>query len=269
MSIIYCTTFNSILYQASGQALLKSFALHMPENHLLVCYEDDIRELIIKHHVNKLSLYNLDNDFFLDNWLNKNADIIPEKYGGQWKGCDCGPQDNYLKGHRKQCPSMGFNARAACWFRKIATLHLAYKIDYDIIVFVDCDSVFKKNIPDKLIEDTIQDNELAYHLGPHRKSRDTGIESGFIIFQKPFNFLDRVIDSYTSKDFRKYDRWDDGYVIKRVLYRSPDIKAIDLVGFYPVETIGSRVMERGPFSQYIRHDKGKHSAQLKIFTESL
>ena len=74
--------------------------------------------------------YDLSQDEFLNRWLKENEDIIPAALGGKFEG----------KFENK------FRYRASQWFRKIPTLKKAMEYDYDAIVFVDSDVVFKFGI---------------------------------------------------------------------------------------------------------------------------
>jgi hypothetical protein len=111
---------------------------------------------------------------------------------------------------------------------------------------------------------------LFFHLGTHRKRIGTGIESGFIGFSndnKGFDFLQIVIDSFTSGDYRKYDRWDDGYVFRKIWEEHPEIPSKDVVGPHALKPF-SHVVRYGIFAKYLEHDKGSHTRRYGIFTDS-
>ena len=105
---------------------------------------------------------------------------------------------------------------------------------------------------------------IFFHLGKIRRRRGQGMESGFIGFQKKhggYDFLDLVIDKYQSGEYKKYKRWDDSYLFRKVwdehcLYSDENkISYRDVVGPNP-ET--SHVVEEGLFADYIEHNKGFH-----------
>ena len=76
MNILYTTSFNKHLYEATGKNLIQSFVHHKTAGDLLIAYEDEIDAIIPKHR--KFLFHNLDCDDYLQNWLINNRDIIPE-----------------------------------------------------------------------------------------------------------------------------------------------------------------------------------------------
>jgi len=182
--ILYVTSFNKKLYEATGKDMLESFVYVKTEGEILVTYEDDIT--IPKHR--KFIPYNLDTDDFLNNWLEENKDVIPKSIGGNFEG------------------SMSkYNARASKWFRKIAALNkaLEYKDRYEAIVFVDSDTTFKNKITEEYVLSVFDNSAMFYHLGQYRKHIDAGIESGFIGFHMKNGgdeFLRRTIKKFQDKE---------------------------------------------------------------------
>ena len=230
--------------------MVESFVLREVQGDLLITYEGDIsppnNKKFIKH--------NLETNTFLSDWLEENRDIIPIEYGG-----DATPEENKTL----------WNRRASLWFRKIIALReaLKFKDDYKAIVFCDCDCEFLNKIPASLILESFKGNDFFYHKG-----RRPAIESGFMGFNLEKNgeqFINLIFECFSSKDFRKYDRWDDGYVITQVLKESKDISGRDVVRL-PKESwqsrhIRSHVVPFGPFADYLRHDKGVHTNVHGIF----
>ena len=255
--------------------MVQSFLRAKIQGDLLVTYEDDIENKIPK--ADSISLLKLEEYDFLNGWLDANKDIIPVEYGGEYEGCECHKlpaSKHYYKGHIRRCPNLGFNRRASLWFRKIAAMHRALDISrekgYERIVFIDSDVVFKKSISDEFLDKVFTNAGLFFHLGTHRKRIGTGIESGFIGFSnenKGFDFLQIVIDSFTSGDYRKYDRWDDGYVFRKIWEEHPEIPSKDVVGPHALKPF-SHVVRYGIFAKYLEHDKGSHTRRYGIFTDS-
>ena len=272
---LYVTSFNKKLFDVTGEAMVQSFLRAKIQGDLLVTYEDDIEKKIPK--ADSISLLKLEDYDFLNDWLENNKDIIPVEYGGEMEGCDCKnipPNKHHYKDHIQGCPNLGFNRRASLWFRKIAAMHRALDISkekgYERIVFIDSDVVFKKSITDEFLDKIFSNEGFFFHLGKHRKRIGTGIESGFIGFSNAnsgFEFLQIVIDSYTSGDYRKYDRWDDGYVFRKIWEEHPDIPSKDVVGPHQLKPF-SHVVRYGIFAKYLEHDKGSHTRRYGIFTDS-
>lgn len=268
-NIVYCSTFDKKLFDAVGKTFLRSFAKRRPEGDLVICYEDDIAQQI-KEVVPFAYLYCLNNDKFLHNWLSDNADVIPVKYGGQFTGCKCHelpPIKHYYKNHIRRCPGLGFNLRAACWFRKVACFNYVKSLNYPILFFLDSDTVIKKYIPQSFVEDVFGDAVMFYQLGRHRKKTGTGIESGLCGWKKEgYWFIDKFIECYTSKKYRFYDRFDDGYVLRKVLEETPEINAIDIVKPHSLRT-GGHVTIHSVFANYIEHFKGSTTHVHKVFKD--
>jgi len=276
--ILYTTTFNKKLFDATGQQMISSFFNSEIEGDLLIAYEDDIENELPLN--DKTILFSLDRDEFLQNWLEKNKDFIPVEHGGTYPGnCNCEElielsSESHRYGHLDKCLNMGFNRRSSLWFRKIAAMNHALKLSeekgYSKVVFIDSDVVFKNKITEEFMNKVFGNNGFFFHLGTHRKRIGTGIESGFIGFSKDnrgFEFLQIVIDSFTSGDYRKYDRWDDGYVFRKVWEEHPEIPSRDVVGPHAMKPF-SHVVRYGIFAKYLTHDKGIHTHKYQIFKDS-
>ncbi len=79
MNLLYVTTFDQKFYDICAKDLLDTF-LEYAEGTMLVCYEDDIKDMPISKNI----IYeNIDEDPFLLGWLKENEDIIPKQYGGK------------------------------------------------------------------------------------------------------------------------------------------------------------------------------------------
>jgi hypothetical protein len=268
-SLLYVTTFNKKLFDATGRDMVASFLQKQIEGHLLVCYEDDIEEQIPSS--NNILTYSLEKDSFLNNWLSKNSDVIPKDLGGDFLGCSCDGKEQYLGGCVKGCAGLSWNRRASLWFRKVVALNKALSLaeetqKYSHIVFIDSDVIFT----DKLHEDSVKsffgNYGCLYHLGKRRKEILTGIETGVTAYSRAnqgFVLLKTYIECFDSGKFREYDRWDDSYVLKKVIEDRQDLPSKDLVE----ELYHTTVIPAGDFGKYLFHDKGAHAKKHKIFPE--
>jgi len=159
--------------------------------------------------------------------------------------------------HNDFCPLSFFNRRAVGWFRKIVALSVALNYNYKSIVFLDADIIFNKQGLNIVINDIFSKKVgTFYMLGPHRRAIDKGIESGIIGFQKDYGgyeLLDKVISVYKNGDFRKYRRWDDGYVFKKVI-EEHSTNSLDVI-----TSNVSRVADTSPFAKYLVHNKGVYN----------
>jgi len=244
MNILYTTTFNETLFNATGQGMITSFVRCKTEGDMLIAHEG---VELPKHR--KFIEYDLSKDEFLNRWLKENEDIIPVALGGKFEG----------EFENK------FRHRASQWFRKIPTLKKAMEYDYDAIIFVDSDVVFKfgerdgikEGLTSDYIFEVFGDCGMFCHYGEGRKARRLGVECGFVGFHMNNGgreFLEIVIDIFEDGKFRKYERWDDSYIFGEIIKSHPEIKINDLVE----NSLECDVVEEGIFNSYITHDKGVH-----------
>jgi hypothetical protein len=245
--ILYVTSFASDMYNASGKILINSFIKHNTEGNLLICYEN-FNFNILDHPANenqKLLSYPLHTSKYLNTWLRKNKDIIPVFLGGICR--------NSLILNNE------WNRKSSRWFRKIAALEYAlttYRDEYDYIVWLDSDCKILNNISSKFVIDIFIDNAVFYHLGSNRIKNGMGVESSVIGFNKineGYDFLNNVILFYSSGEFRKLRRWDDGWIFRTII-ENRKYKTIDIV----TKPYKNFVIEYGAFKGLITHDKGVH-----------
>lgn len=247
-NILYVSTFNKKLFEATGRNMLRSFAERKPDGDLLVCYEDDLQTQIKQISAN-IQRYSLDKDPFLKDWLKRNEDIIPYEYGGKFHG----RWDNIKRKY-----GTDFNYQAARFFRKVVSLNYAKEFTrYRYIILIDCDTLFKRRITAELIENLFSDHEMIYMLGKQRERLGTGIEAGWIGFQKNterFSAIDSFVDIYKTGEFRSQERWDDGFILRSLLTM---YKCKDLVegGIF---RSGAETLDKTPLSSYFAHKKGLH-----------
>lgn len=253
MQILYVTTFNDKIFEASGSKMLKSFFETQINRDILCCYENlNPKKSFKALDQSRLISLNLSESIFLNSWLKENSDIIPIEYGG-----------TAIK-EKKPEVFLPWNFRAAGWFRKIVSLEesLKYISKYDAIVFVDSDSKFLKNIDDKIFEKIFNNSDYFYHWGEERKKKNMGVESGFIGFKtNEFGIyvLNYWINKFKNKNFTRYMRWDDGGMFCNVLHELNFKGGKDLVENYKDNGKSqSHVIERGIFANYLIHDKGLH-----------
>ena len=265
LPLLYVTSFNKRLYNATGRQLIQSFLQHKINNKLLITYEENAAEKIPKK--DNFIFYNLENDIVLKEWLERFKYLIPAYYGGTAPDCSCHivkERDNWDK-HKLGCAHSEWNRRASQWFRKIVSLKEALKLNPERIVFLDSDVYFLRHVNLAIIKTTFDNKGLFYHLGKYRKKIGTGIESGVIGFAREhggFRFLQAVIDCFLSGDFRQYIRWDDGYIFKMMLDKlGKTFPHRDLVVQHRNT---SHVVQLGVLANFFCHNKGWHLRVHKI-----
>lgn len=260
MNILYVTSFNDELYNATGKKLLESFSnikgdLFIGTENLLLVGSRFIQ-------------YKLENDYFLQKWLLENKDIIPEYLGGIAKPCN--HQDPYAREdrkHTKGCHFSWWNRNCSRWFRKIATINYVMNYQntyanigkYDYFVWLDADCIFKKDPHDILENIDGWDVDIFYMRGTKRRAVESGI---FGIKNNPCGkfFVDQLCWLYTSKKFRNYDRWDDGFIFKVAIGDSPLVRTLDIAA----KCNKPDVADFTCLTPYIKHNKGTHGRKLNI-----
>lgn len=264
-NILYVTSFNKDLYNLTGKKMVDTFFHHNKNTDLLVCYEEfDYQDHSDNQHLLRSDLGKSD---FLNKWLNDNASIIPIKYGGKATKTNA----------NKDIIFTTWNARASKWFRKIASLEVAirdYNQQYQAIIWVDCDSLILRPIPDTLIKSIFLDGkteinemvDLFYHYGEMRPKKKAAYETGIIGFRSGtgYKVLQKVFECYTSGAFRQLKRWDDGFVFQHVIELCQKLKyakTVDVIDARHIKYEGGKARDainKGVFVDYIEHRKGVH-----------
>jgi hypothetical protein len=204
---IYVTSFNKDMYLMSGQLLIDTFIKNNPKDFLVVCYEG----MKFQRKCPQIIPFNLSQSKFLREWLIKNADNIPSEYGG-----------TATKFNNPKLYKNYFNKSASKWFRKIVSIDMTIKTYgqyFKYVVWIDADCYARKPLPIEIMDKIFKNNDVIYHLSKKRIYQDQGIESGIIGFKKGkgYDFMDIVSHKFKSGDFKKYSRWDDGWVFREVV----------------------------------------------------
>lgn len=268
-NILWVTSFGSDMYEASGKSLLKSFLAHDVIGKFFVGVEGinpppKFHELpgaraeqFVSHDVSA--------DPWLKEWLEKNADVIPEHLGGTNSGkCECpgGPFEVHDKRHTMPCIGHWFNRNASRWFRKIVTQRRAIEYaqgqDISHVIWLDSDCVFRRRVTARNAVDWFK-RQAFFYLKSRRPIMEAGV-LGFDLIQDGQQILDAVVQCYDSGNFRKHARWDDSAVYQKFVDRAT-IKTIDIalgVGKH------AAVVPHSPLHLYLAHDKGRHGRKLNI-----
>ncbi len=274
MSILYVTSFNSMLFDKSGKKLVSTFLEHGCDGDLLLCHEDNLEEQISlkfkkRSNVDKLIYYDLTTDDWLKSWTKMFAKYIPYQYGGVQR-------PDLLVNLPQLAPEklkkvLFFRTQTARWFRKIVSLNYALKYNqyaqgYKYIVFTDCDVIFHKQLTYDRLDEICGQHDVTFHMGEVREQIGNGIEAGFMVFNLDncgWNFLEETLETYESGDFLKEIRWDDAYIFWRMTKKLPNLNYLDLVPKnQPI--VNGHVIEHGPFAPYLTHFKGTHKDLIKL-----
>lgn len=262
MTIQFVTTFSKDLYYATGVKLIESFCQTHNQQTLLCCYEG----FRLKPETNRLQTYNLEHNTLLLSFLQNNQDVIPDYLGGHAKHCTCKDwQIRHSKYHIAGCHYHWMNRNASRWFRKVIALDYAVKeFPSAYLVWVDCDSEFLKLIDLEFVQALSKDVAFVYCKGIKREA----IEAGVMIFNLNTGgreIIQKVLDKYMTRNYLKYHRWDDGFILTKVVEENPKIICKDLITeIHPNPRYQQEVLAISPFAKYIRHNKGSHGRKLNI-----
>jgi hypothetical protein len=219
--------------------------------------------------------YQLSQDSFLNQWLADNLDIIPEHFGGKGKPCSCtkNPNSRFDRDHKKGCHYSWWNRNASRWFRKIACLNYIingpqkklFLNKYTHLIWIDSDCVFTRATPKvEILPKAFNSGEadIFYMLGKKRWVIETGI-FGIKLNSAGQHFINKIIEAYVTKEFRKWRRWDDGYVFDKVrkqLESSQQLKGFDV----SQHSNNNDVADESVLSRFITHFKGRHGRIMNI-----
>ncbi len=261
--ILYLTSFNESLYNASGKALINSFIKTKTDGHLLIGYEDF--SLNLDAPISNISLFNLSNDLFLKTWLEDNKDVIPQHLGGDFRICNCiKPFGRKDSDHVKGCPFTWWNRNCSRWFRKLACLNYVlenYKDKFKYLVWLDADCVFKTQVRYSLFDNLFSKAPLLYLHGTLRFVDECGIVGYNLADPICQEFIRDFISQYSTKAYRNLVRWDDSYVFMKLRFKyQTKLKQFDLGG----DVAQQRVADFCILRHYIQHYKGRHGRGLNL-----
>lgn len=269
--ILTVTSFSPDLYQASGKRLLRSFVNVGQGGHLFIAFEKEQPDIEHSSFIN----YDLSRDPFLRAWLEANKDIIPDYLGGRAPECKCPGREVRHAKHKFGCHWQWMNRNASRFFRKVAALRSALseavQRKFRYILWLDSDCVFQRSISPADVSAFLKGSGYFYFRG-HRPVIESGI-MGFDVEGDGAKMIKCVADCFASKDFRAYDRWDDGYIWTKMVEKHKELKTADLVksaalkltakekqalGFKKDGTPPNHVIPLTEMNKYINHCKGEH-----------
>lgn len=257
----YITSFSPDLFQATGKQLLDSHRRVSPQRHLRVCAESGHGQPMPDLSRWPVTAYNLDNDAFLKTWLEQNADIIPDYLGGRATECDCPERHERHGKHKKACHYSWMNRNAARFFRKVAAWNQILQSDwpYRYAVWLDSDCIFKHPFPVIRMRNMLRGAAIGYFRGT-REAPETGILL-FDLEGGGAQFIKRVCDYFMSGAFRQEKRWDDGYIVGRMIDKGGGVYR-DLVN--KRKQRGNNVIPTTEIASFFTHEKGSHGTRLGV-----
>lgn len=257
MSILYLTSFNEKLYNASGREMLESFYSSGCEGEIAITYNGNNP---LPANFRPYIALDLDKSDWLISWKNRFKEYLPKKYGGVDNpnltiNLDPKNQIRYKNG-------MFFREQTGRWMYKVAALQSILDLaqNFSYLIYCDCDTVFKKPIVKTVLDQKFKNVDVAYHLGQYRLAGDNGIESGFVVYnmEKAAKlFLQEYFRLYDSGDFLKYYRFDDGYILHMTTLLHKQFNYLDMVEPHQLQN-GGHVVRNGIMRDFIEHNKGLH-----------
>ena len=237
------TTFNKRIYDSEYQKIFADMRDNYPYINFYVYHENSF----------EMSKYNQEIDFSNEERNNLHLfDVF--KVNEDWI-------EDFLKtSPLKDCHKMGsrggfddqyFNRNAIYWFRKIAAVkHCIEQVDTKYLLWLGADTYFRtdKGHPNGLDEDFFEyvdkfDCSVV-------KRPDAAIESDVVVFNFEKNgreIANEWVDYFLSLRTFKETRWDDGYILTRVM------EEMEKDGY----SFGSLRWEfKNNIYRYIRHYKG-------------
>jgi len=253
------TSFSPDLYRASGRRLLESFRVVQQPGILLSCYERTRPDDLLCRR-RPFEFYDLDRDDFLQTWLQDNRDVIPKHLGGATTICGC--KDAHLRHsrfHKRGCHWHWMNRNASRFFRKVASLRRAAELADELgtpwLVWLDSDCYFVQSLPLSYLNDKLRDVAL-FHFRGHREATESGIV-GYHLERGGRRFIEALCERYTSREYLKYHRWDDGFHFADLVDKGI-VKSRDLAHPSKWRKKTEDVIPTTDIREYLAHEKGRN-----------
>lgn len=266
MKLLWVTSFNRQLFEASGRKLIQTFHETGTDGDLLLACEGGVDD---EPECRECITLDLDKNHTLRQWLEDNQDIIPDHLGGLATECDCTVVGDKLAPaarHKTGCHWAWFNRICSRWFRKLPAINAGIKLGYDAVVWLDSDCYFRSRMAAYDMNELFGGLDVFYVKGPFRSVPECGVV-GYNVQAKGGEFFDAFLDCYTSGDFRQLERWDDSYVFDYVRQNGAShCGTRDIAS--AKEGRDGHVVQHSKIRRWIRHDKGKHGRVMGIMDET-
>ena len=262
--ICIVTSFNQKLYEKYANVFIDSYGDNNIPFDLFIYSEDDNNNFKnIKKNMKIIQLLN--NNIPLNKFYKNNENYTLKKYikctKNQWK-YDC----------------IRFS------YKVFSIIHNFNHYDtYKYIIWIDADTIFKKNFDFSLIKKLIKNENMMSYLG--RVPGEYHSECGFLIFNKKHekikDYFNEIEKLYLSKEIFNEKEWHDSYIwdlirikyeekykitnfnISKYFYNNLINKNIDKENF-----MSKNVLSKIPLNKYLIHLKGeKNKIEKKIVTQ--
>ena len=239
------TTFNEDMYQFSGKSMIQSLKKFMPGADVVV-YDELDRDIEEVKCIKVCKIPEFERVF------EENKEVIPKDFGGTAES---------VPGNQS------WNLRWFGWFRKVVMNYHAICVDkYDgYTIFADSDTRFINSFNEEFLSRITKGRAVSFFRGDR-----PAIESGLVVVNGKLpeaeKFYRYFMGLFLNKEFKKLDRWDDGYVLTAAIKGCPPEWFCDFAeGQYGAihtnstgHTTGGQVIAVTEWNNYIEHDKGIH-----------
>jgi hypothetical protein len=249
----FITSFNDVFYRASGRRCVESFRRDNPTYELWAFAEglsDRAESELGSLAVRVVRLEELP---LLEEFLELARDVIPQEYGGD------APAEMF-PGEGPRTGDVWFRKNMFRWFRKIVALDHASKSYDDVLFWMDCDCFSKAPLPLEVIEGAF-DGAGVIRMKANRKYTETGLVGYDLAKPGVQELIGAMRDHYLTREFERYNRWDDCITLDLCLKRPGAPRARDIA---KRAVANAEVLPTTPFAPYLEHEKGLHSRKLGL-----
>lgn len=255
----FVTSFNEVLYEASGRRGVTSFRRHNPDYELLAYVEasqpEGLRHLEDELRGEGVEAVRLVDLPMLEEFLALARDVIPSELGGEASA-------ELFPGEGPSSGNVWFRKQMFRWFRKVVALEHASRDFSGLLFWLDCDCFCTKSLPPWVVRHMLDGADICF-----AKGRRAVTETGFVGFDlgRPATraLLEALERYYLDQEFRSQPRWDDSYALDFVRARIPKLRGRDLAGGRRATRMG-HILRRTIVAPFIEHEKGLHGRKLEV-----
>ena len=242
------STFNDSMYESTGAGMLKTVKEFLPEANVFIYKE------LKKNELEYPSIEVTEIPEFQEVY-ERHKTLIPPKFGGSAE----------VIGGEKW-----WNKRWFGWFRKVVMNYDAVcsqNFDDDYLVFVDSDIRFIKHLDDNFLKEVMKVGSVGFFKGGR-----PAIDSGLVVVNNKNPdvrlFYKRFMEVFqTGEVFTSWPRWDDGFVLTKIVESWPKSFTTDFAEGKSSETYRNtnghktvkQIICKTVWKIYVEHDKGIHS----------
>lgn len=255
-AVRFITSFNEVLFEASGRRNLTSFRAFNPHFEIIAYIEASTPEALetLKSELGKMQVpWIVLNDVpLLGEFLSRARDVIPQELGGD------APAEMYLNTENRD--GVWWRKQMFRWFRKIVALdHTLQNFD-EILIWTDCDCIWSRTMTQRNLQQLFKDAGIFYMQGDRQWS-ETGVV-GYDLKQPGVRaLLTAMRDHYLEGHFRHFARWDDCFTFDHIRAHQSIAVCRDLGGKADAQ---GNILPATPLARYLEHEKGLHNRKMGL-----